>query len=552
MNGTSLNRREWLQQAAVVGAVSSLGGASAGAMSVPTGKNERLLLLAIDDQSLPYRKNVGLYLSKPTVRPEAVLKPSPFKSGAVDDLAAHFYGTVLHDAGKFRMWYYACYWGQNPDWPPLMKQQVAKPNLLPLFQGPLCYAESDDGLNWTKPSLGQVLFKGSRDNNALALPHTVVSGAIVIKDEEDPDPARRYKMTYQFFPNFSQPPIEEYGGQPSVALAVSPDGLRWTVIGIPFPNQFVEPSSFLKHDGQYVIHYQAAGNMGGYYAEGGSPSGRTGVARVTTDFAHWPDILAETFALAEPENPSLRGLSGDYDQVHLGVGAASFGNVCVGLYGLWHNAEFHNEFAKISCDFGLLVSNDGVKFREPVKGHRFLRRDDSLVTPVPGRDFNTILCQANGILNVGDETRIYHGRWRNADGKDENDDLKHYSGEVALATLPRDRWGAFGLDPDTPQGSITSAPIEIPPSGTNILLNADGARAMRVELLDEKFRPLPDFSADHGGTLETDGLDSPVRWPKGNLASLAGRRIRLRVEFRHNPSTPPRLYAVTLQPGKSA
>ena len=142
-------------------------------------------LLAIDDVSLPLRKNVCLYLSKPTVRREPVLVPSPLESNAPDNLAAHFYGTVLHDGGKFRMWYYACHRGKNPDWPPRKMQQVAKkPGWLinakegyEIVQGPLCYAESDDGIAWTKPALGQLLFKGSRANNALDLPHTIVSGA---------------------------------------------------------------------------------------------------------------------------------------------------------------------------------------------------------------------------------------------------------------------------------------------------------------------------------------------------------------------------------------
>lgn len=512
--------------------------------------NGSILLLSIDDVSLPFRKNLGLYLSKPTVRPEAVLKPSPFGSGAPDDLAAHFYGTVLHDGGKFRMWYYACYWGQNPDWPPRMMQQVAKSDGTPLHQGPLCYAESNDGIEWTKPSLGQVLFKGSRQNNALALPHTVVSGAIVIRDDTDPDPARRYKMTYQYFPNFTDPVIPEYGRQPSVALAVSPDGLEWKMIGIPFLDQFVEPSSFVKHAGQYVIHYQAAGSMGGYFAEGGTARGRTGVARVTTDFSKWPDMLAEAFALPEPEDASLRGVSGDYDQVHLGVGAASFGNVCVGLYGLWHNADFHKAFSAISCDFGLLVSNDGVRFREPVKGHRFLRRDDSLVTPVPGHDFNTILCQANGILNVGNETRIYHGRWRNANGSgsQEEDLLRYYSGEVALATLPRDRWGGLGLNPGADEGMVCSAIIELPTADCEIMLNADAARSMHVELMDEHLRPLSEFSGSNSGTLDTDGgLDCRVQWPQGSLASLGGKKVRLGVHLKQYDNNEPRLFAVSVK-----
>ena len=533
----------WLPLLAESGVAAA--GASAPAVTI-LGRTvaHKVTLLAIDDFSLPLRKNVGLYLSKPKVRLEPVLKPSPFGSGAPDDLAVHFYGTVLHDGGKFRMWYYACHWGKNPDWPPRMMQQVALSSYGPLYQGPLCYAESDDGINWKKPELGQVLFKGSRKNNALALPHTVVSGAIVVKDETDPDPARRYKMTYQFFPNYSQPAIPEHGWQPSVALAVSPDGVRWKVIGIPFRDQFVEPSSFVQHAGKYVIHYQAAGNMGGYFAEGGTSSGRTGVARVTTDFTQWPDALAEAFALAEPEDQTKRGLSGDYDQAHLGVGAASFGNVCVGLYGLWHNAEFHKSFDQISCDFGLLVSNDGVKFREPVKGHRFLRREDSLVTPVAGHNFNTILCQANGILNVGDETRIYHGRWRNADGRDEDDSLKHYYAEVALATLPRDRWGALGLNPGATEGTVWTAPFILGRRGCKVTLNADGAQAMSVEIADEKFGLLQKYSGENTGVIACkDGLDCAVNWPKASLDALVGKTVRLRIQLKKRDQAEPRFYA---------
>ena len=251
------------------------------------------LFLAIDDQALPWRWQVALHLGKPTVRPEPVLGPSPFESLAPDNLATHFYGTVLHDQGRFRMWYYACHWGANPDWSPRMAQQIAKPPAwakgdIKIFQGPLCYAESADGIVWEKPALGQVAFKGSAANNALALPHTVVSGAIVIKDDEDPDPARRYKMTYQFFPDQTAPMIPEYGRMPSVALAVSPDGLRWTVIGIPFLNQFVEPSSFIKHQGQYLIHYQVMDLWAGYAAEGGTPCGRTEMDAVIRH--HQPEI----------------------------------------------------------------------------------------------------------------------------------------------------------------------------------------------------------------------------------------------------------------------
>ena len=506
-------------------------------------------LLAIDDISLPFRKNVCLYLSKPAVRREPVLAPSPLGSGAPDDAAAHFYGTVLHDEGRFRLWYYAAHQGKNPDWPPRMMQQIARkapwaPADYDGYPGPICYAESDDGIHWTKPALGQVLFKGSRANNALAIPHVLIGAVNVIKDTADPDPARRYKMVYEYFPDQSDPIIEEYGCRPTIALAVSPDGLRWTVTAIPFRDQFVEQSSFIKHSGQYIVHYQVMDDWAGWFSEGGSKCGRTGVARVSCDWDLWPDLVAEAFALPEPEDRTRRGMNGDYDQVHIGVGAASFGNICIGVYGLWHNADNTRSFDQISGDLGLLVSNDGVHFREPVKGHRFLRREDSLARPVPGYNFNTVLCQGNGILNVGDETRIYHGRWRNAGAYATGDELKYSSGEVALATLPRDRWGGLGLNPGASEGTICSAALTLPAAGCELRINADGIAGLAVDLVDEQFRPIAGFLG--GKVCGADGLDCPVAWKERALGELAGQRVRVQVRLQRVSENLPRVYALAL------
>jgi hypothetical protein len=510
------------------------------------------ILLAIDDLSWPFRKNVCLYLSKPKVRPEPVLAPSPLESNAPDNLAAHFYGTVLHEQGNFRMWYYACHLGRNPDWPPRMMQQSATNPAISstlaydsqIYTGPLCYAESDDGIHWEKPALGQVRFKGSAANNALALPHTLVSSPAVIRDDDDPDPARRYKMVYEFVPAFCDPKIEEFGSECSAALMVSADGLHWTLAGIPLRNHFVEHASFIKHAGAYIIHCHVF-DVGVRRSEGAEPCGRSGIAYMSYDFHHWPDLWTETFVLPEPRDPRERGIFRSYDQVHLGVGAASFGNVCVGLYGLWHNAHFKEAFGDISCDLGLLISNDGLQFREPVKGHVFIHRDESPASPVPGRNYHTILCQANGLLNVGDTTYIYHGRWRNTGNTAEDEHL--YRGEVALATLPRDRWGGLGLNPGVAEGVVCSAPVVLPAGGGELTINADGADGISVEVLDERLRAVPGFSgADAATPVGAGGLACPVRWPKSGLARLGGQTVRLQLRLRRRGSVEPRLYAAHL------
>lgn len=520
-------------------------------------------ILAIDDASLPLRKNAVLYLNRPRIRPEPVLGPEAPSGDAPDNLAAHFYGTVLRDAGRFRMWYYACHRGRNLDWPPRKMRQISRaPGWVQggagppeVFQGPICYAESDDGICWTKPALGQMRFKGGLGHNALDLPHTLVSGASVIRDDDDPDPGRRYKMAYQFFPDQGAPAIEEYGTVPSLACAVSPDGLRWTLACMPFVGTFVEHCSLIRHGGRYIVHSQAFPGAdwgrGTVRTVGGHKGGRTGIAYSTFDFDSWPDLHQASFALPEPPDPARRGTGlgtgaegAGYDQVHLGVGAADFGGVCVGLYGIWHD---HGDFGRISCDLGLVVSNDGVRFREvaAAPGTPYIHRAHSPAAPVRGRpEFQTILCQGNGIVDCGDETRIYHGRWRNV-GRKAEDLAAHYHAEVALAVLPCDRWGGIGLNPGAGEGALCSAPI-VPLRDMRVLaLNADGIEGLRVDLLDERFIPIPGYEG--GKARGPDGLSCPVAWEGRDLFGLGGRAFRILLRLRRLGDPLPRLYALYLR-----
>lgn len=508
------------------------------------------LMLAIDDTMFPLQKGTCLYLSKPDIREEPVLRPSAFESNAPDNCATHFYGTVLYENDVYRMWYYAVHYGKNPDWDDRMMQQIAKiPPYMKgdcqIFQGPLCYAESKDGLHFEKPALRQMSFKGSYENNMMALPHAIVSAALVIRDDDEQDPARRYKMVYQYFPDQCDPPMEELGKLPTIALAVSPDGLQWTVTQTPFINQFVEPCSFYKHDGKYIINYHMFDDCGEYYSEGGHLSGRTGCARWSYDFDHWEDLWEVTFAPTEPEDPSLRGIHGEYDQIHLGVGGATFGNVCVGIYGMWHGHNVLTDFGSISGDLGLVLSNDGIHYREPVKGVRFIKREDSPCEPVPGFHYNTILCQGNGILNVGDQTLIYYGKWRNSDGGTDEDAQRYYSSCIALATLPRDRWGSLALNPKAEAGRLCTPEMPLG-EGTSLYVNAEGAENIQVSLLHEDLTPIPGFEF---GVLEgTDPLRLIVVFP--GQTSLPDK-ARIHFSLKRGKQSPA-IYAAYLVSGEQA
>jgi hypothetical protein len=491
--------------------------------------------LAIDDHSLPLKRHLCYYLSKPTPRIEPVMTPSRDDPNAPDYLATQFYGTVLYDQDRYRMWHYAINPGEKPG---------------QLHEGPICYAESLDGLRWTKPNLGQVLFNGSRDNNAIDLPDDSTEGAFVIRDENDPDPGRLYKMVYE-----ARPPNRPWY---SVRTATSFDGLHWSPGPVLPIDDGLEPCSFYRHNGLYIVNAQFAPRG---VSEGGHRAGRQGHVWISTDFDRWLQESVASFALPEPADPSLRGLGGAYDQVHLGTAACSYGNALVGLYCIWHSRPGPGDWfgkSTTSGDLGLVVSNDGMHFREPVKGHTYLSAAEDPVTPAPGHDFPTVLCQANGFLNVGDETRIYHGRWRNApdinpsiamDAAKQNQARQHlYYGEVALATLPRDRWGALGLFPDQAEGSVWSCPVRLPERGCQVLLNAEDAHAMRVEVSGERFALLPAYSGEECGQAQESGFEAVVNWPAGSLAALEGQTVRFRFHLARSRSAEPRLYAVYLKP----
>lgn len=83
--------------------------------------------------------------------------PLIFKQHPWEGTGPHLAGSVLRDphSGKFHMWYSV--WNRQ-----------AYEQRLP-FPYNVCYAESDDGIQWRKPMLGVFHFSGSTQNNCVKL-----------------------------------------------------------------------------------------------------------------------------------------------------------------------------------------------------------------------------------------------------------------------------------------------------------------------------------------------------------------------------------------------
>src|SRR5215204_3002696 len=103
----------------------------------PAQAGERLLFL--DPGLIENAKGVSLSVNPPHRSEPVIRVDRPWEERMIS-----FYTTVLDEEGKLRMWY-ICRDGAN------------RPNV--------AYAESRDGVTWTKPNLGLVDYQGSKNNN---------------------------------------------------------------------------------------------------------------------------------------------------------------------------------------------------------------------------------------------------------------------------------------------------------------------------------------------------------------------------------------------------
>ena len=124
-----------------------------------------------------------------------------------------------------------------------MIQTETEKGQAPGWWRPMCYAESKDGVNWTKPDLGLVEFNGNKKNNICLIEGSVHSMTLVndflsvLYEPNDPDPSRRFKVAY-----IAHMPYDDIkGGMSNVGVkerrvgtticATSADGLSWKVVG---------------------------------------------------------------------------------------------------------------------------------------------------------------------------------------------------------------------------------------------------------------------------------------------------------------------------------
>jgi hypothetical protein len=452
----------------------------------PEPLNEAVLF-AFDAISFPERNNVALELRQGQ-NPRRVLPTGP--KGSHDEHWGYF--TILPIGERFHLW-------------------VMTSSGTPWAQY-LCYARSRDGIRWEKPELGLVEFNGSKKNNIIESPFGLGSPKtkdylttfLVHHDPEEPRPERRYKMAAQLI----------QGGAAKLAIAYSPDGLRWKAGPEP-KARFLEMGGSTRFKGRY-------------YMTGQSTMPRRLNVFSSTDFENWTDLgngfSRDHLPPVEKEEPSPlpdadrwppAGI-GKGEQVHCGAGLWNRGNVILGVYDAWHGREKDRRL--ITIDLGLVVSHDAVRYTEPVPNFRLVDARKQPAVPRYGPALT-----GGKLGNVGAKTLCWYTWWHPPEGR---------HGTYAV-TWDRDRLGL--LKPRAPTGaSVTGAPVRVTRGKAGVYVNASGLdrdNRLRISLLDEKGRPLAGFGDTDAATVDKSGLRLPVTWKGGRGISADLHQIQIQVAF---------------------
>ena len=232
------------------------------------------------------------------------------------------YHTVFHDGEKYRMYYrasHAASYGSG-----IIKDH-------PEFT---CYAESADGINWTRPNLGLFQFNGSTDNNIiLANDPATHDFAPFLDSNPGASPDAKFKAIGR--------------GKGGLFVYKSPDGIRWQRLH----NQPVITEGAF--DSLNVAFYDSFRNR---YVDFHRDF-RNGVRDIKTaysqDFLHWSKPEWLSYPGVPPEHLYTNGIVAYHRAPHLFVGLAK-------RYVPGRNPAQHP--ASGVSDAVFMTSRDGFKF----------------------------------------------------------------------------------------------------------------------------------------------------------------------------------------------
>jgi hypothetical protein len=371
------------------------------------------------------------------------------------------YYTVFRDGDKFRMYYR----GHHFD------EKTKKP----AHREVTCYAESNDGVHFTKPDLDLFDYEGSKQNNIVWNGPGCHNFTPFLDENPATDSSARYKAV-----TFIK------GGL--LALG-SPDGIHWKLLA---EKPVITKGIF---DSQNLVFWDASIKKYREYHRALRGGVRDVMTATSDDFLHWPEPEFLDYPDSPPEH-----LYTNTVRPYLGIP-----EILVGF-----PTRFLPKTEQTEPIF--MVSRDGLTFR---------RFEDAVIPPTAtaNRDGNRSNYMAWSLVQIpGDKDWSVYAK------------EAYYAGPGSrLRRFTYRPDGLVALTADEKGGEVATRPIRF--TGSKLVLNYRAAPkgSIRVELQDADGQPISKFMAADSQRLTSDSRDALASWTSGSdLASLADKPLRLR------------------------
>lgn len=405
------------------------------------------------------------------------------------------YATVLHDGPLYRL----SYRGMRAAGKDGSNVEVT------------CYAESKDGITWTKPNLGLFEIDGTKDNNVVLAGMAPFSHNFcpMIDTRKDVPKAERYKALAGT-------------GRGGLSAFVSEDGLRWRKLR---DTAVLTKGAF---DSQNVPFWSEAEQCYLCYFRV-FVNGIRRISRSTSkDFVTWSEPVLMQYGDRPVEHLYTNQTHPYFRAPHLYVGVAA--RFMPGRQVLTpEQAKAINVdpgYFK-DCSDGVLITTRGGDRYDRTFMEGFL---------APGIGLENWVSRTNyPALNVVPTGPAQMSLYANQNYGQPTSHLRRYS-------LRLD--GFACVSAPYAGGELLTKPLVFRGKELSLNFATSAAGGIRVEIQDSAGKPFSGFALGDAVEMIGNEIDRAVRWKSGSdVSSLAGKPVRLRFVMRDA-----RLYALQLRP----
>jgi hypothetical protein len=417
--------------------------------------------LFVDRYLIDKLDGAALHLHRPTPKEVVLVTDKPWEGNTCA------YYTIFRDGDRYRMYYRGSHYDT--------KTRKAT------HREVTCYAESKDGITWTKPDLGLFAWEGSKANS-------IVWDGVGTHDftpfkDPNPDcpPAARYKAIGRGAPRARR----------GLYAFRSADGLHWELMS---KEPVITKGAF---DSQNLAFWDPHRKEYREYHRGFRGGVRAIMTGTSKDFLHWSEPVFLKYPDAPKEHLYTNAIRPYPRAPHILVGFPT---------------RFLPRTQQTEPTF--MSSRDGVTF------HRWT---EALIPTTAPKD--------------RDGNRSNYMTWGLVERDAAPKEYSLYATE-AYYTGPDSRVRRFTIRKDgfvsvraRGKGVLLTKPLTFSGKALEVNFVTEPKGSIRVEVVGADGKPVKGLSLADCQTLGGDALDRKVTWKGGDVGKLAGKPVRLRFEI---------------------